>query len=504
MGMCILKIAYCVNNNGEKIHISACDTKCNKYFGRLLCPLCGEQVDWINGQIQEKHFRHHHGSYMQDCENYCTSISNNLNIQPYAIEGLPLYLIKEFETYFLAIGLYGLEETTIQEAEEMDLEIEINLNIDSKRSMKVNFQHFVPNELEFVKLYSVNQQYCIKFNQRNLPSEIKKKWCKDINGIGINGAVFYYGECGGKKVSSDVGIRINEFYLLLTRDKIELKKIQSISFELLQELDFGWLKNYKIYKLRIKEINNETIDFCNRFDMTLSYLKPELVPLWPPCIKLEQELIYINECTKYFVLNNDDASRCDVFSYKLQSKLQSEKINDKKSIISSCIKSNDFISITNSHRQFTFSLVERINKKKLNLTNVSVEQSGKNFKINTKTKIFANCFKKELLIRSTILKSDSIELSIKTNEKIDLVYGTDIICCLQEQKKMFSGNSNEILDTELLQKIRMCDGEMIKTPDNFKWQILKFKKYSDSYKELNIHRKNNKISDKLLKLLRKY
>lgn len=500
----ILKVAYCVNNNGEKTRVSAHDASCNKYFGRLTCPFCGEQVDWVNGQIQDKHFRHHHGSYRHDCENYCTSISANLYMQPYEREGLPLYLINEFGTYFLALGLYGLEEITIQEAEEMGLEMEIDLDSDSKIIRKITLKQFVPNRLEFVRLSGVKEQYHISFNQRDLPSEIKKKWFLDINGIGINGAIFHAGENGGKKVSSAVGVKVNEEYLLFTRDKIDSKHFFSISFELLQELDFGWRTHYRIYKLSIKEINKETIDFCNRLDMNLTYSQPEIIPLWPPCTKFEQELIYASDCAKYFILNTDDSHSKGAFSHKLQSKLQSEKIDDRKSIITTHIKSDDFVSIASLNRPFIFSIIRRTLRNIQSHPEIRIEQIEKKIKIETETKLFVNYFKNDLLIKSIVLKSEHNEIIAKSNEMVDIVYGTDIVWFVRETKNMVDMDAIEKLDQELLQRIRMCRGEMVKQPDSFKWQILKIKKYKASYRELSMQLKSNRISEKLIRLLRKY
>lgn len=77
-----MKIAYFINNNGEKIQIHAHDSMCERYLNSLICPHCSEKVDWINGRIQEKHFRHHHSTYSQECENYCESISVSNYVDP--------------------------------------------------------------------------------------------------------------------------------------------------------------------------------------------------------------------------------------------------------------------------------------------------------------------------------------------------------------------------------------------------------------------------------------
>lgn len=63
----------------------------NKYttsrlsIGKLFCPCCGERVTFYSESIDGKnaHFRHYHGTYRSDCENYvigyCTD-ENRTNI----------------------------------------------------------------------------------------------------------------------------------------------------------------------------------------------------------------------------------------------------------------------------------------------------------------------------------------------------------------------------------------------------------------------------------------
>ncbi|MPM74456.1 hypothetical protein SDC9_121444 [bioreactor metagenome] len=60
------------------------------------------------------------------------------------------------------------------------------------------------------------------------------------------------------------------------------------------------------------------------------------------------------------------------------------------------------------------------------------------------------------------------------------------------------------LDQELLEKIKLCKGETVTIPDNFKWMIFKHKKLSRSYNELLRYVKENRVSIKLINLLRNY
>lgn len=500
-----MKIAYYINNNGEKLELAANDNNCRRYTGRLTCPNCGEQVDWVNGKVQEKHFRHHHGSYMEICENYCKSLSTIRYIQPYERAGLPLYLIKEFGKFTLSIGFYGLDETTIDEAENLNLEIEIELDKNNKVSRKINNQYFAPCKMNFIKINTVREQYKLKFSKNIIPSEIKKKWTSNINGIGINGAIFYFGDFGGKKVSSSSGLRVNEEYLLFTSNNMNNKKTQGLSLDQIQEINFGWLSNYKIYKLIITEINRDTIEFCDKYDMKLQYVQPEVIPLWPPCATLEQELIYADNCDKYFILNTDNSEGKDVYSHTIKLKLPSENIENKKYLTKSSIKSDDFISIGNLQNPFIFSVTKKRVLRDIIVPEIHIEAKAEKMIINTNTKIFINYFKNGMLLKSEIIKKELIgDLESKRNEEIDVLYGLDIIWSKSEKLKWDIVNDYKILDKELLDKIRKCSGQFVAVPANFKWMVLKHKKLQQSYKLLITLMKEDKISVELINLLKTF
>lgn len=499
-----LKIAYFINNNGEKIQIHAYDSICERYLNRLICPHCSEKVDWINGKIQEKHFRHHHSTYSQECENYCESISVSNYVDQYQYAGLPLYLIKEFGKYSLSLGLFGLDETTIEDSESIELEIEINMGENSKIRKKVNFEYFAPHKMSFINIYAVKQQYNLEFSEKDIPIEIKNKWNANINGIGANGAIFTSGDYGGKKVSSSIGLKVNEEYLLFTNSNIN-NSINGILFEEQSEISFGWLKNYKIYKLTIKEINKDTIAFCNKFDMELHYSQPELIPVWPPCNILDEELIYDCDTNKYFILNTDNEKETDVYSHSLQRKMISEKISSSKYLITSNYKSNDFISLAHLHNQFTYSVIKRTMKEIETNPYIKVEVNLGKIIINTNVKVFVNHFYKNILLKSSVIKKKSSnEIELKKNERVDVLHGLDSIWSICDKSKIETHKDIDKLDKELLCKINRCKGEKIVIPDSFKWMVLKQKKYKRAYIELQKKIKKNEVCLELINLLRKY
>lgn len=498
-----MKIAHYINNNGEKKEISADNINYNIDFNRLTCPCCGERVDWVNGKILGKFFKHRHSSYRYDCENYNSSISNSRYIPPYEYEGLPLYLIKELGTYSLAIGLYGVDESTIKEAESVNLEIRIDTDKNTIASRRISTQNFFPQRMNFIKLREVKQQYKLRFSQTNIPHEIKQKWTTNINGVGPNGAIFYAGNYGGKKVSTSVGMKVNEEYLLFTSYDIN-RHINGIKIELLQEINYSWISKFKIYKFTIRQINRETISFCEKFDMKLQYSKPEVVPIWPPCTVLDQELIYSYDSSRYFVLKTDNENCKDIYSHVSRQKLPSQSIGDSKYLLVNHIKSNDFISIKSLKNQFIYSLIK---PKEIYQTAVNpIVQSESNaniINISANAKVFVNHFRNNILIDSRVIKDETAkQIKVSEDSHIVILHGVDIIKLVEGQAEIHNPIDINILDKELLDKIIKCKGELVVIPDNFKWMVLKQKRLPLTYRELQKQMKNGKTTIKLINLLK--
>lgn len=500
-----MKIAYYINENGEKSEIKANNELCQKYILGLFCPCCGEKVIHINGKKQEKHFRHYHGSFSQECENYCTSISHETAMYPYEREGLQLYLIKELGRFYLNLGLYGLEGNTIKEAEKINLEIQIDIEKDYIVNKKVNSKDFIPRMMEFIKINIVKQKYNLSFNTTSVPIEIRTKWTRYINGIGSNGAIFNYGENGGKKISSAVGLKANEEYLLFTKIDMNKQYIKGISYELIQEVNFGWIDNYRIYKIIIGEVNAETLLFCERFGFTLGYSKPKIVPIWPPCVVMEQELVYQYDGKKYFTINSEDGIARNVYSHSLQKKLNYELIKAEKSLINTCLKTKDFLSLGNLKNQFAYSVIKK------SLDNIDIEPDikfgdlQKKLTIDTKSKVIVNVYYKQVLTKSKLIKRESIiEIEYKKHERLEVLYGLDVIWSTGEKENDEIKSEISCLDNQLLREIYLCRGEIVDIPNSFKWMVLKRKKYSRSFKELQKILKGKKVYIELINLLKKY
>lgn len=498
-----MNIAYFINNNGEKIELNAYDENCRKYKNRLICPCCGERVNWVDGPIKGRYFRHHHSTYMEECENYCSSISIGMRLPPYEREGLALYLIKDLGRFSLRIGLRAISSHTIKEAESIGLVVNIENDREVIASKAVNVEYFAPDELNFIQINHVHEQYKLRFSNEKVPDEVKNKWNEKVNGIGRKGAVFSSFSYGGKKITTSRGIIINEEYLLFTQNSDGYNHIKGAEFEKMHEVNFGWLKKYYIYKFIVKEKNALTLKFARGFDLELKYMKEEIIPIWPPCSMTEDELIYNVDSERFFIFNTDDPIRNKLYSQKLQKELTSQCIDNGKYLIKNSIETNDFLTIGSLYDTISYSIVKKtyfINKLE---PNIEVEVLYNNIvNISSDVKLFVNLYSDKYLLKSEIITNGNYSVRVRIGEKIEILYGLDIIWKNINRNEISILEENNQKDKELLLRIRNCKGEIISTPTNLMWQILKLKDYELSYSELIKRAKSGKISLKLMTLLK--
>lgn len=498
-----MNIANFINKNGEKKQIFASDPNCTKYKNKLICPCCGVKVDWINGLMQVKHFRHHHGTTAIECENYCNSLASlSAYSHTYETEGLSLYLYKEFDQYFLAIGLLGLDETTINDAVSIDLKVEIDRGKDSIIK-KISANNFAPKEISFVKLNDIKEEYKLKFNQENIPREINKKWKKSINGISNSNAVFNYGNYLAKKVSSTNGVCINQEYILFTADNIHSNSISGVVFENIQEYRFDRKKTVMLYKFVIKEKTDAAISFFEQFDLHIKNVVPEIIPIWPPCTKREHELIYKKEAKKYFIIKNDVGLGSDLYSFDPIIKTKNQIVQYNRILAKTNYSGNETIILKNRENHILNDLlISSLNRDFIN--NIAdIEEKNNIVNIKNHTKIFINRFKNNILLDSKIYKNQSdIEIGIKKNEQLIILYGLDVFWTVEYQSLLKSEIDIEKFDRKLLLKIMNCKGRYINMPASFKWLVLIYKRYPNSYLTLIKHLQKRKVTLELYNLLR--
>lgn len=505
-----MKIAYYRNKNSEIRKIDADDPRCNKH-SEYTCPCCGERVTWNRCKVYPNYFSHWHGSKATECNFYCTSITGTslLYAYPYKAEGTSLYLYFELSQYYLALGMSGLEEETINEAVKMGTNLIINRGKKDEK-IRINQQNFEPKKIEFIKLLEIKEKYDFRIEPSNMPEEITEKWWKkekQISGVANNTAIFEFGDYAGRKVSCDNGIRMGKMYVLLTTENILNHPISNnINFEKLKDLSITSKKSYYLYKFSVEEKTEAVAAFFRSFDMEVKNTEPQIIPIWPPCVNRDQEIIYNQESKKYFVLKNDISQGENLHSHKSHKKAICERINySNRCIIVNELFDDDTLVVKNEH-DFVFvnMIVDKLEKQHNNLPIEVLNDNGINNKsvITNLTKIHINRLNGAFLLESKFYKEqENIEFKLHRNEKIELLHGLDVVWSMTYQK-IEKNVSNNIKDKKLLDKINHYKGQTIPIPNGFKWIIYKHKKkHPQSYLELLKLIQTKRISIELFNIL---
>jgi hypothetical protein len=503
-----LNVSYFINSNGEKQEVRAIEYKASVHAGRLICPCCGERVSWndgravcLDGKTRKKCFKHHHGTKRKECENYCIAISQYPNMKPYERIGLPLYLIKDIFSFSLNIGLYGISEVALEQASQLDLTLNILSNKNVISTKKIDNINFVPGIMHYINVSCCSDTYRIEFSSNHIPREIDEKWCKHVNGIGENGAIFEYTKNGGKKVRSEDGLKTNTNYYLLSN--INVNSYPSVKFEKIGEIVFNPLRKYLVYKINIKDINSNSLGFCQKFGMELSHMTPQLTPLWPPCIINDQEFVFTAQKNRFFVLKSDDIQIQTVFSQVSKATLSSQRVSENKLMLKSSIRSEDLISIGSSSTSFICrDLSGSLNTNERTIDLSLHDISDNVLEINSSAKVKVIRWNGNVSASVTIIKQDSVEIEKpKRNEHIQILHGLDQLLLIFKEEKQ--NNSNiEKLDDFLFKVISRNNTNLITIPVSLKLILLNFKCYPKTYRKLQRIINDDKISRETMNILK--
>lgn len=483
-----MNIANYINNNGELKQIKPDDLNCKLYRDRLSCPCCGVKVDWINGSTQIVHFRHHHGTTPSECDFYCNSLAVSTYTKIVETENIALYLCSELSQFYLALGLTGLSLSTIKEAQREKLIAKIE-NGGGLSQIEINEQNFAPNQIYFVKLNQIKEQYRIEYQSQKVPKEISEKWFKCVNGISQYRAIFYYNKYACKKVSTANGIHEKDEYYFLSRENICNNSIRGVIFKKICVL--GFAKNIKLnlYKFNVDKITDEAKAFFLKMDMHIKSANPNIIPIWPPCVKKDHRIFYREESTKYFLIKNDPELGDNLNFIEPEKPnpnyLASYKID--YNLLLARIKHNNtgIIVIRNKETTQYFDLMTDQFNHDFSIDIAEIIKTENSVCIKNYTKVFVNIFRNNLLHDSIILKKETgFKRDLCRDEHIELIHGVDVFQTVEYSESISKTLANDDEESIRLKIVKNKKGQWITKPICFKWLILKYKKQPLVYTEL--------------------
>jgi len=114
------------------------------------------------------------------CEIYVKRANSNQTYTPYERSGLPLYLLRDGNSFCIKIGFYPISKQTIDVANVNKLFLTIFTDKGSKITTKyINEESFSSNTTSFIQIDKISNKYQLEFSNEKIPPEIEK------NGLAI-------------------------------------------------------------------------------------------------------------------------------------------------------------------------------------------------------------------------------------------------------------------------------------------------------------------------------
>ena len=194
----------------------------NKYIprkkDRFFCPECGEPVFWSSrGGSQPDKFSHYKKTEQTpECDK---RVDGRSGLNLYERVGLPVYLaIRAVNQFSLMIGFPAVGEQLLAMAASRDIKVCIT-GAEHCRKVSVNAVNFLEDDVTLVPINFI--PYPGKNFGMTIESEealeLRKKWSDYADGFSYGGAIFTYGETGGKKIRKGGNISSDKQYYVIAR-----------------------------------------------------------------------------------------------------------------------------------------------------------------------------------------------------------------------------------------------------------------------------------------------
>ena len=234
---------------------------------RFVCPECGEYVFAAIGK--RNGFRHYKGSGL-DCDR---RVDNSDSFTFYERVGLPIYLVKENNSFTLNIGFYSLGKDLLQLAQKENLNVIITTNSANNYQKHIIDFTFFENDVtlkkfDFMPYFGTDYKITLSNTNCTSYSYISQKWSDYADGFLSSGAVFSCFDNKGKKYRKNDTLTTNTEYYLILSDSAD-KPYGKITLTFEGGLKIGH-NHFSVYKIIIPSCKED--EFKTMFVRYLSHL----------------------------------------------------------------------------------------------------------------------------------------------------------------------------------------------------------------------------------------
>lgn len=497
---------------------------------RFICEYCGEYVTFVAaGKIKKNHFRHSNLSE----SSYLCELKSSLN-ESYSIyerKGLALYIKNRNKNiYEMFVGFSNLDTIKYNALINKNLTVTIkgNKSLNDYCLYKFNENNFYKNQLSLKKIDFFSDKYRIEYSTERMKNILKKVWGEEIEGIRETGSFFYYNKNGGKKIRINEDITNNEEYLYLGKNDSIFSRYNEINSELIGSIVFKGNISYKVYKVTLKIISDEKFKllsefFRENFKVSLIYKKSNMIPIWPPVVRYDQEIKYLGNSKEdsIWILEDNENKNSIYLHYNSNiEKIEGEKFSDKKSVIKIPIeeyqvpitigeKYNSIFAVNNGYvtniKEYENKLQIYDEKNSIILDdeiNIISSKTLLKLKADSKIKVIQLKNNNRYVLKNININKEFIIDNIEFGDKILIKRGLKLIKIL-DYRKLVEKKDNNIknLNEIYLKLINLKDYNVI-TPLWVKVKLPIFRKNKKLYKLISDYVLSNKIPYKGINILK--
>lgn len=473
-----MQLAYWFNKNNEYEVVNAADcvkASTQSYY----CLGCRIPVQVYGDGIQSRHFRHKKGTFSKECEYYAGAEQKIIN-SAYEGKKSTLFLVPSFNHYRLAIGLPNISETALIEAENENLRISIKTGVNSEFDVQVSRKYFSSSCYHYIYLDYLREQYAVSYNIDRAPTEIVNKWTDTISGVQKEGVVFKESDFACEKVSTKDGVFVGESYLFLTSKSLDHKWITGADFRPVQEIKFtnSSISKFTLFELNINEISTNIELFFAAFGLKVHESPKRQIVLWPPAIE-DDDYLLLNGPNEIYLLHDS----CEVLSIPFDKNVEMMPLQNGM-----IFKADKARFDINEQSNCQLEVLQPHNRKVIKDLN---------------RKCFVKKFKSNILMEFRIENEQFSEHSIIGLDRIEFLYGTDVIAVYEMHKNRIKSMSGKQHDLTLLRDLKRIKGKPTVISSKTLWSIYALGQYEASYKYLKSLVLMGKMTEELSKYIRK-
>lgn len=500
----------------------------NKYIpqkkDRFFCPECGERVFWVSrgGSLPDKFSHYKRTEQTPECERRVDGYSE-LNL--YERVGLPVYLTVRFGNQFcLNIGFPAIGRQLLSEAAQQEMKICIS-GSEHRRTILVDAVRFVEDNITLVPVDFIpdsGKNFTVEIEPEVKAVRLRKEWSDYAEGFWCEGAIFTYGETGGKKIRRGDSVSPDRQYYVIARQFAPPQEIRS------KELGKIRLNrnNYNVFLIHI-DVSVENIDrykyvnnyLLRQFGVWLLPTPPEIIPLWPPMVE-QGILIPVKSHAKVYCSVSSGNDEPNVFRYdghKASSLIVDSygrgihevdfSVSSREMILSVDRKyagrEIGFQAKEITHPKFEYDFfVEKENGNLLEWQDVTRDVLSEAFIVNANARIEMYLGSRDKVFRHISVREPRVAVAAWHNAaEVLLVVGNGVLRYFQ----VSAANKAESLKKQLtVDKIRKCSGgQQIPVPYWVINMLLAWRKEGavDVFEEVKRMIGNGKIPVKLLEIL---